>query len=311
MQFKNIFVDRHAEIRSGWKALIYLVIVSVFIGGISAIRLIGLNLIYLGPILTVVCILGASFVMTRFFHRKPLTAIGLSLHPGIFRNFGVGCLLGFLMMTGIFVVEYSLGYFRVHWLGLATGEIALVLTSSLVLFAIAAFAEELIFRGYLLQILIQGLMFLPAAIIVSALFAALHSQNPAAGTLPLINVGLAGVWLSLAYMKTRSLWLPFGLHFSWNFSQTTLYAFPTSGVEFVDKKMFASTQTGPEWFTGGAFGPEGGALATLALILCTGYILKAKYLVAPQGIITLDSLEDLLPPQTPPRRDNGEGEEIA
>jgi uncharacterized protein len=307
MHIRDVFVDRHEDVRSGWKALVFFLMFSVFIGaGVGPLIYFDFELTYLAQIVTIAAVLGASLLMTRYFHRKPLTAIGLSIHPGVFREFGVGCLLGFMMMTGIFLVEFSLGYFQPQWLGLGGGRIFWILVSSVALFAVGALSEELLFRGYLLQILIQGITFLPAAIIVSGLFLLAHIQNPEVGTFALINVGLAGMWLSFAYMKTRSLWLPFGLHFSWNFSQTTLFAFPTSGIHFADKKMFAVTQTGPEWFTGGAFGPEGGVLATVALIVCTGYILKAKYLAAPEGIITLDSVEDLLPPQTEPRRDNGD-----
>jgi membrane protease YdiL (CAAX protease family) len=101
-------------------------------------------------------------------------------------------------------------------------------------------------------------------------------------------------------MKTRSLWLPFGLHVSWNYSQTVIYSFPTSGIDFAGFQLGETVQTGPEWITGGAFGPEGGALATLMLILSTWYILKSKSLSVPEGIITLDSIEDIIPPPTPP-----------
>jgi hypothetical protein len=73
-----------------------------------------------------------------------------------------------------------------------------------------------------------------------------------------------------------------------------LFGFPTSGIRFGRYRVFDIIQQGPEWITGGAFGPEGGALATTALVACTWYILKSEYLKAPEGIVTLDSVEDLL-----------------
>ena len=94
--------------------------------------------------------------------------------------------------------------------------------------------------------------------------------------------------------STRSLWLPFGLHWGWNFSLTTLFSLPTSGMGFPDRQLFMLEQSGPGWLTGGAFGPEGGALATVALVACPWHILKSKLYAAPEGIITLDSLEDLV-----------------
>jgi hypothetical protein len=159
----------------------------------------------------------------------------------------------------------------------------------------AAFLEEVLFRGYMFQTLIQWITFLPATLVFSMLFAYSHFFNPHVTLLSLLNVTMAGIWLSIAYMKTRSLWLPFGLHLSWNFSQTSLYSFPTSGGSFEGEKLSDLIQTGPDWITGGAFGPEGGILTTIALIACTWYILKSKDLLAPEGIVTLDSVEDLLP----------------
>jgi hypothetical protein len=74
-----------------------------------------------------------------------------------------------------------------------------------------------------------------------------------------------------------------------------VFSFPTSGIEFADRKLFSMEVTGPDWLTGGAFGPEGSVLATLALATCTWYVLKAPAFSAIEGIITLDSIEDLVP----------------
>jgi hypothetical protein len=67
-------------------------------------------------------------------------------------------------------------------------------------------------------------------------------------------------------------------------------------MDFPDRQLFSSVQTGPDWLTGGAYGPEGGMLCTLALIVCTAYILKSNDYTAQSGAITLDSIEDLLMP---------------
>jgi membrane protease YdiL (CAAX protease family) len=136
--------------------------------------------------------------------------------------------------------------------------------------------------------------FLPAALLSSAFFAAAHLGNPSVTVFSLINVALAGVLFAFAYMKTRSLWLPFGIHYAWNFSQSTLYGLPTSGLLTPEKTLILASQEGPDWILGGSFGPEGGILATAALVIGIWYVLKAPYLSVPEGIITLDSVEDLL-----------------
>lgn len=251
----------------------------------------------LGPIMFLSSVLLASFIMARFVNRKPFTAIGLSLHPSTFKEFGLGCFLGVIMATGVFVAEVSLGYAQFTWRDLSVWNVIGLFSYSAIFFAIAALAEEVLFRGYIFQTLIQGVTFLPAMLIMAFLFAFAHRLNPNASTFGLINVALAAIWLSIAYMKTRSLWLPFGLHFSWNFCQTTIYSFPTSGVEFSRFQLAENVQSGPDWITGGAFGPEGGALATVAVLLCTWYVLKSRRFSVSEGIITLDSVEDLVSPQ--------------
>ena len=114
------------------------------------------------------------------------------------------------MMTGIFVIEIGMGVLHVSWRGLIVAEVAGAVGISFLFFALSAMFEELLFRGYLFQTLMQWVTFLPALVIMSVLFGLAHSRNPYATMLSTANVLLAGVWLSFAYLKTRSLWLPFG-----------------------------------------------------------------------------------------------------
>jgi uncharacterized protein len=295
--FAMVFLDRHRDLRSGWRIALFVVMIAAA-GVALRMTLPGyvLGNPAVGAILAVSLLLLASWVMTRFFNRKPLAAIGFWFHDRTFRELGLGMLLGFVMMSGIVLVELVLGYIHVAWRGLTLSEAAGVVAVSVLIFVLAALVEELLFRGYAFQTLMQMITFAPAVLVMSLLFGLGHVFNPHATLLSTANVVLAGVWLSFAYLKTRGLWLPLGLHFAWNFTQTTIYAFPTSGLVFEDRKLWILEQTGPDWITGGAFGPEGGVLATLVLLLGTWYVLKSRQLGAQEGIITLDSLEDLLPP---------------
>ncbi len=297
MEFKAVFINRHKELRAGWRMVIFiLLLLTISFPLLASVERLDVDRQFFGSLILLVVLLVTTFLVTKYINRKPLTAIGLSFHPSAFRELGAGCLLGFLMMTGIFVLEFVMGYIQVEHVQLTISGMAWTLLYALLFFGVAAMVEEILFRGYLFQTLLQGITFLPATVVMAVLFAVAHSMNPNVGFFALVNVGLAAVWLSFAYMKTRSLWLPFGLHVSWNFAQTTLYGFPTSGGSFADKKLALLTQSGPEWLTGGAFGPEGGVLATLALIICTWYLLKAQWITTPEGIITLDSVEDLIAP---------------
>jgi hypothetical protein len=94
-----------------------------------------------------------------------------------------------------------------------------------------------------------------------------------------LNTILAGIWLSVAYVKTRSLWLPTGLHFAWNFSLAFIYGFPVSGLR-VSQPIFHVEQGGPEWMTGGSYGPEGGALGLIVIVAGAVWVWTSRHVRA-------------------------------
>jgi len=306
---KNVFVNRHAELRPGWRILIF----TLLTGALLAVTLVPLQTLRppileaspiwvrltLSAILALAGVLCATWIMTRFVNRKPMAAVGLWFHPSTVKEFLSGCLLGFLMISGITLVLTSLGQAEIVVPDEVTaGGVIAVLLIALVHFAAAALLEEVLFRGYPFQTLIQGVTLLPAVFIMALFFALAHLGNPNTSVLGIVNVSLAAVWLSVGYAKTKGLWLPFGLHLGWNFTQTSVYGFATSGVKFDSMQVLVAKVTGPEWLSGGAFGPEGGILATLALFICTIYLLKSRRFREQEGIITLDTVEDLPMPPT-------------
>jgi len=301
---RRLLFDRHGDIRGGWRVAAFMCLVLFFVtGAVFPLRAAGIESPVTEQLLLLAAALAATWTLTRFVNRKPLRAVGLWIHDGTLRELGAGCLLGFLMMAGIYAVEVALGYVTPSSAGLGPAGALGVAGLSLVWFSAGAIAEELLFRGYAFQTLIQTVTFLPATLLMAIVFAMAHLQNPHVTALSLCNVVLSGMLFSFAYMKTRSLWLPFGVHFAWNFSQTALFGLPTSGMLVTGRALVSATQSGPVWVGGGEFGPEGGVLATIALITCLWYVLKAGFLKPPEGIVTLDSIEDLVP------RDGGGGRE--
>lgn len=291
---RAIWFTRHGDIRIVWRLTLFLLVAGVIWGVVAVgLGIAGISSMALEGPGMLIALLSATALMTRLVNRKPFRAAGLGRTRGAPRDFALGCLLGLLMMGGIFLVELALGFVHVESRGLGPLDCLRIVASSALLFMIAALAEEVLFRGYFFQSLMQGVTFLPAALSLSVLFALAHLGNPGPTVFALVNIGLAGLWLSFAYLKTRTLWLPFALHFSWNFCQTVLFSFPTSGIRMEDRTLFSLNQGGPVWFTGGDFGPEGGALATIAIVLCMGHILKSSLYRREQGVITLDSIEDL------------------
>ncbi len=293
--FRDLLFDRHGDIRQGWRVAAFMCLVLLFAaGGILPLRLAGIESPMAEKLLLLFSALAATWTLTRFVNRKPVRAVGLWIHGGTLRELGAGCLLGFLMMGGIYIVEVALGYVIPSSRGLGPAGALRVTVLSVLWFAVGAMGEELLFRGYAFQSLIQGVTFLPATLMMAVVFGFAHLQNPHVTALSLSNVAVAGILFSFAYMKTRSLWLPFGVHFAWNFSQTTLFGLPTSGMVDGSHALFNAARSGPVWIGGGEFGPEGGVLATIALLTTLWYILKAGFLKPPEGIVTLDSIEDLV-----------------
>jgi membrane protease YdiL (CAAX protease family) len=132
----------------------------------------------------------------------------------------------------------------------------------------AALLEEVMFRGVAQVVLARAFGRFRALLALSILFALAHIANDHTTVLGLVNIGLAGVFLGLVFYLRGGIWAAWGAHFGWN---ATLAAFdaPVSGLPFpIPRINYLPGQ--PTWLTGGAFGPEGGVLASVVLIAGIG-----------------------------------------
>ena len=144
----------------------------------------------------------------------------------------------------------------------------------LVIFLIVGWQEELLSRGYHLQTLESGTNLFWAVLLSSSVFGTLHIFNPGATWISTVGIILAGFFLALPFVLTRQLWLSIGLHIGWNFFEGVVFGFPVSGLANI-YPVLRHTVTGPELWTGGAFGPEAGLLVLPALLL--GSLLVLAY----------------------------------
>jgi membrane protease YdiL (CAAX protease family) len=139
----------------------------------------------------------------------------------------------------------------------------------LVLLFGGALLEEVMFRGYPFQRLVEAVGPLWAVGVVSALFGAAHLGNPnARGVLSwaFFNTLAIGVLLAFGYLRSHSLWLPLGIHFGWNLALGFLFGLPVSGITAFSVIVRGST-SGHPWLTGGAYGIEDSALAAALLLM--------------------------------------------
>ncbi len=133
---------------------------------------------------------------------------------------------------------------------------------------VIALLEEFLFRGFLLFTVARAVTFWPAAIGLSALFAAGHFHNPGETKAGIASVFLFGVLFSFFVRRTGSLWLAVGFHLSWDFTQDFLYGVPDSGL--ISKgRLLAPVFHGPTWLTGGTVGPEGSVFSPIFLLIMT------------------------------------------
>jgi hypothetical protein len=175
------------------------------------------------------------------------------------------------------------------WLGVASvtrdGGVA-ALGYPLAAAFVAAVSEELLIRGVLLRIVEESLGSWIALAFTAALFGGLHAFNTGATVTSSVAIALeAGVLLGAAYIYSRRLWLPIGLHLGWNFTEGGIFGVSVSGGH--SHGMLASRFQGPDLLTGGQFGPEAsivavavcGALGTAVILLAVrrGHIVPPRW----------------------------------
>lgn len=182
-----------------------------------------------------------------------IAAQGLSLAPGWLRQLAAGCGLGFVLVV-IAVVAVSLFGSLTFHLTLTAHNLLRIPIVLLVLIA-GSLAEELMFRGYPFQRLVEAIGAGGAILVFSVLFGLVHLMNPGANPWGLLNTVLIGVALSVAYLRTRALWLSWGLHFAWNATLGLVFGLPVSGIRLFNIFMH-TTAGGPRWLTGGTYGLE-------------------------------------------------------
>ena len=227
-------------------------------------------------ILTAFSLLGsfaALWVATKFIDRKPLMSIGLSVKDKANEMLiGLGFALAFI--GGLFLVLWLIGAINITgYVGFKPG----VFIVSMMLF-MAAFDEELIFRGYILNNMMDSTNNRWIALAGSSLlFALLHSGNPSVWStwVPMTELFAAGFILGISYTFTKNLWFPTFFHFGWNFFQG-LFGFEISGINVDSWKMISHENTGnvPDIISGGAFGIEGSVITLSCTIICTYLIFK-------------------------------------
>jgi membrane protease YdiL (CAAX protease family) len=193
--------------------------------------------------------------------REPLgRTLGVAVDRRSLPQMGVGFAVGGAVMLAVFLFALAVGATRIT--GVAGPNLAW--WRWLFFLVVAAGFEELLNRA----ILLNGLVVLLGkrewiAIALSAiLFGLAHAGNPNATLSSVVGNSLGGVMYAVAFLGTGRIWMPWALHLSWNFFQGQVFGWPVSGL--VIPGFFQQSAAGPDWLTGGAYGPEGGVAGHVA-----------------------------------------------
>lgn len=282
---RYIFRNRAGHLRAGWRIAIYAVLSAAGLFGAEAVKSLilpngggrlGTTAFNVENTLLCLAFVLPALITLKYVDRRKCGMLGLGFARGWLKELGLGLALGFLVITGVFLVLRVLGFVEttLHGFDLLVGKgVALYLLS----FFIAGALEEIVSRGYLLQALIEGTRPLLAIVALSLLFSLMHIRSSTFSWTGGLNLFLLGLILSLVYLKTRSLWMPIGLHVAWNWTMAALWGAKVSGIT-VENSVFNTSPNGPEMLSGGDFGIEGSLFTTVFALLLVWLIWKAKWI---------------------------------
>lgn len=262
---------RRGALRSVWSlsayflAILFLVILLLAINQIADILT---DWRIANPLVMLLAAMGVSWMMAVAVDRDSfLRLAALRWGRGAGWQLAAGIAAAGLLQGLLLLLELLFGEARIFHGQLTFSYVAVLLTYSLFTFTLVGFAEEILMRGYPFTVLHERSGRMQALLITAVMFSLIHGANPGIGWLGFMNIFLAGIWLGAARLVTGALWLPIGLHIGWNFFLGPVFGFPVSGIS--EESLFITEYHGPDWLTGGRFGPEGGLLATAVLIAAT------------------------------------------
>lgn len=250
----------------------------MLMGGFIATDLIGMFTRHTAPALGEIAryawpfvALGLYWLFVRYVEgREPLELGSL----GMGREWGIGVFTGFVAISITILAMAVAGAY--HITGFNSASVLLKYYTTVIG---AGIWEELLFRGIMFRLIERWLGSIVALVISGLLFGLVHLGNDHASMTAAIGIAIeAGIMLGAIYMITRRLWAAIGLHMAWNFTQGAIYGAPVSG--FNDGGIIRASFSGPEWLTGGGFGPE----ASLpAMLICTTIGIGLLYSAWRQG----------------------------
>lgn len=220
-------------------------------------------LMLLSGVILLGAILIASAWSVRSLDHRPLSTVGIPLSGPWLRQSLIGLLIGSLPPTIFFLIAYKLGSAQVTRTPLDLHSVLTLTLPALAATLLLAFHEELLYRGYLLQVISQKTSRIIAALITGALFGLAHGGNSTANPQGLLFTAIGAVLLAWLVMRNGSLWMASGYHAGWNATASLVLGMKVSGT-IMPGSWITTTLTGPRWISGGSYGFESSLITGLA-----------------------------------------------
>lgn len=265
------------RLRAPWRILIFLaatycagLVASTFLApviawlyGISGVRVASDGWVIVAGLL------GGHIVAVRYVDHRPWSDVWLDRNAARPALLARGFLLGGLAIAIPILLLLSIG-----WLRIRPSVDASLLTAGArvtMLLLPAALYEELATRGYIFATLRDAIGWRSALLAMSLVFGLLHLRNPGASVESVSLVILAGIFLGIVVIVTRSLYAAWMAHFAWNWTMAVLFHTAVSGLP-LESPDYRVVDAGPDWITGGVWGPEGGAAGGLGMLGGLAYL---------------------------------------
>lgn len=204
--------------------------------------------------ISAIALLAIYWLFVRWMEHRRVGELAVARAPG---GILAGAAIGLGLFASVIAVLYAMGIAKIAQ---TPGNDLLGAANMAVLSGVG---EELIFRGIVYRIFEEMFGSLTALLVSAGFFGAIHLANPGATLTSGAAIAIeAGLLLAVSYVAVRNLWMPMGLHFGWNFAESAIFGSVVSGAGF--KGMLHTTLTGPEFLTGGKFGPEASVVAVAA-----------------------------------------------
>ena len=278
MSARSVFVDENGALRAVWRIALFCVatILSyIVIDGIAGpilvwlYRIAGAGGVTTEYLVEALALVAGTAIMVRYVDKRPWSDVWLDSAAASVPRLATGFALGMLAIGLPIVALIAAGWLRLasgapgSWLPAAARVTLLLLP--------AALLEELLSRGYMFAVLGRAWGWKWSLALTSIVFGLLHLANNGASVQSTLLVMLAGVFLGAVVLVTRSLYAAWMAHFAWNWTMAALFHTAVSGFP-MEAPGYSYVASGPNWATGGIWGPEGGIPAAVGMLGGLAYL---------------------------------------